>query len=216
MGSAALRRAFERLHGLVDALDGIRLDGKTDPNICREVFQRHSIEWTESAWQALQDEYVDRLAEEAEQRPCGQLCPGLPETLDHLASRPDCVLGLLTGNILRGAEIKLRAFGVWDYFVCGAFGGDREHRPQLVEVALQRAHQKCGRPFAAADAVVIGDTPADIQTARAGGCVSVAVATGRYSTSDLAAHEPDWILDDLADLDRVLRALSLPPRAAVI
>jgi phosphoglycolate phosphatase len=214
MGSAALRQAFADLHGLADPLAGVRLDGKTDPRICREVFDQHDLPWSDVAWQSLKARYVQRLEEEAAHRPCGQLCPGLPQLLEILSRREDCVLGLLTGNVARGAEIKLRTFGVWDYFEFGAFGCDRERRPELVEVALARAAKRRGQTFLPEHAVVIGDTPADIETGRVTGCASVAVATGRFSTAELAAHRPDWVLEDLSDLGRALQAFSLEPLEA--
>jgi phosphoglycolate phosphatase-like HAD superfamily hydrolase len=211
MGSAALRRAFAEVHGIEDPLSGIRLDGKTDPTICREVFERHSLAWSDYAWQRIQEAYVRCLEQEAAERPCGQLCPGVWELLDCLATRQDCAVGLLTGNVRRGAEIKLRVFGLWDYFAFGAFGCDRDRRPELVGVALDRAAQSFGAGFLPSDAFVIGDTPADIETARLGGCASLAVATGRYSDAELRAHGADWVLEDLSDLGSVLGILALAP-----
>jgi phosphoglycolate phosphatase-like HAD superfamily hydrolase len=49
---------------------------------------------------------------------------------------------------------------------------------------------------------VIGDTPLDIACARAADAWVVAVATGSFSTADLAPHQPDLLLPDLTDPDR--------------
>jgi len=211
MGSAALRRAFLELYGLTDPLHGIRLDGKTDPRICREVFERFELNWSIAAWDQLIERYVRCLEEEAVARPVGQLCPGVTQLLSILSGRRDCALGLLTGNVRRGAEIKLRAFGIWDAFTFGAFGSDRELRPELVAVALARAQERFGLQFQPSDAIVIGDTPADIETAKAGGCACVAVATGRFTVDELRHLGPDFVLQDLGDLDRALEAFALAP-----
>src|SRR6187397_511764 len=77
MGSAAMRRAFQQRHGLEEALREIRLDGRTDWSICREVFATHSLSWTDEAWHAITDVYVACLEVEAIERPAGQLCPGV-------------------------------------------------------------------------------------------------------------------------------------------
>ena len=84
-------------------------------------------------------------------------------------------------------------------------GSDAEARDELPPVALARAASRYGRAFAAARAVVIGDTPADIRCARAAGTRVVAVATGRHGVEELAAHRPDAVLPDLASVDRVVR-----------
>lgn len=209
MGSAALKRAFLKLHGLPDALQGMRLDGMTDPDICREVFERNGLVWSETALGPVIEEYLVCLGEEAALRPCGQLCPGVAALLESLSTREDCVLGLLTGNVQGGAELKLRTFGLWERFVLGAYGSDRSRRVELVEVAFGRVEKLRGIRPKPHEAVVIGDTPADIATGRHNGCRSVAVATGRYSVDQLREHGPDHVLHDLADLAQSLDALGL-------
>jgi phosphoglycolate phosphatase len=209
MGSRALGRAFRERHALHDALADLRLDGKTDRSICREVFERHGLGFTDRQWTGIVEAYLGCLEQEARERPSGRLCPGVRELLDALSARGDCALGLLTGNVRQGAEIKLRTFGLWEYFSIGAFGCDRELRSELVAVALERAEQHFGERFEPAGTLVIGDTPADIEAARAGGCISVAVATGRYGLSELRACEPDVLLEHLGELQRTLGAFGL-------
>jgi phosphoglycolate phosphatase len=210
MGSAAMRRAFHQRHGIEEALQRIRLDGRTDWSICREIFQNHSLPWSDSAWNDIIEAYVACLEVEAKERPCGQLCPGIVPLLEHVAANPDFVVGLLTGNVRRGAEIKLRTFGIWHHFRLGAYGCDRERREELVEVAAVRAAEEAGLRFAPRQIVIIGDTPADIAAAQHGGCVSLAVATGRYSTRELLDHGAEVALEDLSDLQEVLRAMQWP------
>ena len=54
---------------------------------------------------------------------------------------------------------------------------------------------------------VIGDTPLDVQCARAIGVRVLAVATGMFSRDEIAVGEPDQLLEDLGDTDRVVPIL---------
>ena len=117
-------------------------------------------------------------------------------------------LGLLTGNFVEGARIKLEYFDLWKYFRCGAFGDDASDRNHLVPVAIERARE-CGFIDAApTDVVVIGDTPHDIACARAVGAMPIAVATGSYSVDQLKAAGADVVFKDLSDTAAVMRALA--------
>jgi len=80
-------------------------------------------------------------------------------------------------------------------------------RNKLGPVAHSRAVKKHGMSFDAQDVYVLGDTPRDIDCARAAGFVAVAIATGSYGTDELAAHKPDFLFGDLSDTQSVLAAL---------
>ena len=135
------------------------------------------------------------------------LFDGIVELLESLHGREDCVLGLLTGNIEKGAELKLSHYGVWEYFEFGAFADDHVDRNKLGPVAHSRAVEKHGISFEAKDVYVLGDTPRDIDCARAAGFVAVAIATGSCGKDELAAHEPDFLFGDLSDTGGVMRTL---------
>jgi phosphoglycolate phosphatase-like HAD superfamily hydrolase len=154
----------------------------------------------------LLDGYVHHLALELPKRE-GRVLPGIVELLDALHRREDCVLGLLTGNIEKGAELKLSHYGVWDYFEFGAFADDHVDRNKLGPVAHSRAVEKHGISFDARYVYVLGDTPRDIDCARAAGFVAVAIATGSYGKDELAAHQPDFLFEDLSDTKGVMEAL---------
>ena len=113
----------------------------------------------------------------------------------------------MTGNIEEGARIKLLPTGLWPSFRVGAYGSDHMDRRRLPSLAARRAHALLGREFPPAELVVIGDTPHDVDCARACGAVAVAVATGQYPREALLADRPDHFFEDLSDTDRVLRAL---------
>jgi phosphoglycolate phosphatase len=155
---------------------------------------------------AFLDSYVHFLSLELPQRP-GTLLPGVLELLEKLRARPQVVLALLTGNVSRGARLKLEQYGVWHFFEFGAFADDHHDRNELGPFARARAREKHGHEFEAARIDVIGDTPRDIACGKAIDARTIAIATGTWSRDALAAHHPDFLFDDLADVDQVIRRL---------
>ncbi len=118
-------------------------------------------------------------------------------------------MGLLTGNLRRGAELKLGRYGVLELFSFGAFADDSHDRNKLGAFARDRAREAHGAEFHARDIHIIGDTPHDVNCAKAIGAVAVGVATGRYSREQLEKAGADFVFDDLADVDGVIRRLGL-------
>jgi phosphoglycolate phosphatase-like HAD superfamily hydrolase len=116
-------------------------------------------------------------------------------------------VGLLTGNFVEGARIKLEYFDLWKYFPWGAFGGDSASRNDLVPIALSRARGHGIDGVAPADVIVVGDTPNDVECALVAGATPVAVATGSYSVAQLRAAGADIVFDDLSDTAAFLRLL---------
>ena len=205
-GEYALRLAFKERFGVDDDLSAISFAGSTDGAIARQMFAAHDIPPTPENIADLFDGYVHHLARELPRRE-GRVLPGIIELLEALHRREDCVLGLLTGNIEKGAELKLSHYGVWDFFEFGAFADDHVDRNKLGPVAHSRAVEKHGISFEAEDVLVIGDTPRDIDCARAAGFVAVAIATGSYAKDELAAHKPDFLFEDLSNTRGVMEAL---------
>ena len=209
-GGDAMGRAFEEIHGVADAFAGIEMSGKTDPAILREAWEAAGIDPSQRDVKAFHDCYVghlkDTLSESDRQR---HLKPGLPGLLEAMAANENVVLGLLTGNVVTGAQLKLESFGILHYFRIGAYGSDNEDRKALVPVAQLRARQYCVTYIAPERTFVIGDTPRDIDCAQAHGVKAVAVATGNYSIQELQAHQPDHCWADLSDQQAVLQCLGL-------
>ena len=205
-GEHALRLGFRERFGVEDDLSSISFAGSTDSAIARQMFAAHGIPSTPENVADLLDGYVHHLERELPRRE-GAVLPGILDLLRALKARPDCVLGLLTGNIERGARLKLSHYGVWDFFEFGAYADDHTDRNKLGPVAHARAVEKRGISFDAEDIFVIGDTPKDIGCARAAGFVAVAIATGKYTREELAAHRPDHLFEDLSDTGAVLEAL---------
>ena len=112
------------------------------------------------------------------------------------------MLGLLTGNLAEGAALKLRSGGIDpERFRVGAYGSDAAHRPELPPIAARRAEPIFGRVPHGAEVVIIGDTPADIACGSGIDARALAVATGGYSVTDLAACGPHAVFEDLCDTD---------------
>jgi phosphoglycolate phosphatase len=188
-----------------------RYDGKTDRQIAREQMRAAGIDDAEITVRMddVLEAYVRRLADDLDRDPTvARLCGGVLPLLDALEQHERVTLGLLTGNIEFGARRKLQAVGVaFERFRVNAFGSDHEERPQLPLVAQQRASTFFGAPMPGDRMVIIGDTPADIHCGRAIGVRAIGVATGRYSVTDLAAHNPADVFATLDDTDAVVASI---------
>lgn len=211
----APRRAFRRAlieHFGTDG-DEARTDfsGKTDPEIVYELMRRAGFDddRIEARIASLFDHYLDGLERELAAETGHRLHAGAAEAVAALAGDPRVVLGLVTGNVERGARLKLERFGLWERFAVGAFGSDDRERDRLPGIAIDRARRLTGRAFAGREVVVVGDTPADVRCARAAGVRAVAVATGRPSRSQLAACHPDLLIDSLEEWPALLAELGL-------
>jgi phosphoglycolate phosphatase-like HAD superfamily hydrolase len=133
----------------------------------------------------------------------GGVLPGVQRLLDYAHEHPEIHNALLTGNMRRGAEIKLSHYGLWKYFEFGAFADDDVDRNKLGPIALERARAHLKRDFVIHHTWVIGDTVHDIRCGKALGCKTLAVATGRASVDQLSAHQPDMVLENLSNFETV-------------
>jgi phosphoglycolate phosphatase len=182
--------------------------GKTDQVIYSDIAALMSID--PALAEQKQDEVFDRFFTLLEQRLHQgnvTVLPGVHILLDALEQEEAATSALLTGNMLRGARIKLTPPDLLRYFSFGAFGSDALHRHELPAIAQTRAYDKLGVVFKAKEIVVIGDTPHDIDCGRHLNVKTIAVATGRYSHDQLAAEKPDFLFDNLSETDRILDAI---------
>jgi phosphoglycolate phosphatase-like HAD superfamily hydrolase len=210
-GRSAIFTAMTEVYGETGPIDGFRFHGKTDPAIVRGLLRAagHGDTWIERGFDRLWERYYEELENELAARD-GRVFtyPGVTDLLERLGSDDRFCLGLVTGNMERGAWQKLRACGLDDHFGFGAFGSDSEHREDLPPLARDRAEASLGRSFVLGEAIVVGDTPEDINCARVSGARVLAVATGRNSIDELAEHNPDAVVSDLSDTNLVMRILS--------
>jgi phosphoglycolate phosphatase-like HAD superfamily hydrolase len=208
-GGRAMSLAFDEVFAIANAFQGIPMAGRTDAWILSDAAIAHGIPPDSPGLARFREAYLRHLVIELEKPGVARkgVMPGVRELLDALSSRSDVFLALLTGNFEAGARLKLEYFDLWRYFSCGAFGDDAPHRNVLVPKALS-AVEACGGPaFAAADAIVIGDTPLDVGCAVHVGARSLAVATGSHSIDELRAAGADAVLADLSDTEEVVRLI---------
>lgn len=196
----AFHTALLETFGTAGAIDNHNFAGKTDPQIARELLSATGMAAAEidAGLSRLWDRYLHHLGQRLSKTPMNVLS-GVGELLTALSGQPDVAMGLLTGNIVRGAELKLRSAGLYDHFRTGSYGSDSEIRNDLAPIALQRATETWRVTFDPQNVWVVGDTPADIECGQAGGTRTLGVATGRYSPDVLAAAGADAVMHDLSN-----------------
>jgi len=207
-GGRAIMRAMTETYGRWGPLEDYSYHGRTDPQIVRDLVLKAGVseEEVEAGLDDCLDLYVRLLRGEVRDGSV-EVLPGVRELLAALDADRRVMVGLLTGNLIGGAGVKLGPTGLVGFFNVGAYGSDSSHRPDLVEVAVRRAGELVGRRFAGKEVAVIGDTPADVTCGAALGAKAIAVATGIHDRDELAAHGPDYLFDDLSDWRGVYAAI---------
>jgi phosphoglycolate phosphatase len=206
-GHHAIARATAERFGGNGDLEGVEIAGRTDTSIARQVLEKYGKPVSDESIHDFLNLYVRLLAEELPRRE-GRVLPGVLELLQRSASQPDTTLGLLTGNLERGAKLKLEHYQIWDFFAFGAFADDHQDRNQLGAFAISRALKGTGIDFPASQVDVIGDTGHDIACGKAIGARTVAVATGSWTREQLAPYGPDFLFDDLSNVGEVMETLA--------
>jgi len=197
-GVKAFAKVFSSEFGVSNGFERLKFAGRTDYSLVREFFVQHSIAPTPANFRRFFDAYVfwlDQLLSQCE----GGICPGVLEFIAGLRGlNPRPLIGLLTGNIRLGAEIKLRYYGLWDLFETGAFADDHEERDCIAAIARSRGGTLLKQELPGHSVLVVGDTPHDIRCGRSIGARTLAVATGGSSLDELQPHRPDWLVTDLS------------------
>jgi len=201
-GRSALGRALEETFGTRGPIESYDFRGKTDPRIIRDLMRAAGVAEARipARIPCCLAAYAVALAEAVGDGSRVQTLPGVVELVRALGARADLVLGLLTGNVETGARLKLAPTGLWPYFRVGAYGSDDPDRTRLPAIAAARVERLTGAPVSMAQLTIIGDTPLDVECARACGAVAVAVATGQHGFDELRACGPDLIFHDFADV----------------
>jgi phosphoglycolate phosphatase-like HAD superfamily hydrolase len=210
-GRAAFNAALVEVFGTVGPAEaGYDFRGRTDLRILHDLMAAagFSSEEIAAGRDACFAAYVRELAAVIGDGSRVQVLPGVPGLVQALAARDDALVGLLTGNVEAGARIKLASTGLWPLFQVGAFGSDDIDRRRLPAIACERARAVVGREFPFDRVVIIGDTPLDVDCARACGARAIAVATGFYPYDELEGCGPDLIFKDFADVPDVVARLT--------
>ncbi len=227
-GGRAILRAIKDVYGVEGELGDYSFHGRTDPGIIGDLAALWGAGEPDSAAGAFAGETQPRVVHDLAERlgvhagPIDRLVdvciaryvellrqeidggevetlPGIRELVTALAADRRALVGLLTGNVLEGARLKLEPTGLYSLFKVGAYGSDSALRADLPGVAVARAETLSGRRYAGKDVVIIGDTPADVECGASLGVTAVAVATGRHTVDELSAHAPDHLFADLSD-----------------
>ena len=203
-GGKAMGLAFGDLFGIEDGFKKVEFSGRTDRYIVTTALRQHGIngDFDEHQGRFL-ERYYAHLPQMLRERE-GKLMPGFPALLDALAKQSHVRLGLATGNFSHAAQLKLAHYGIDGYFSGGGFGEESEDRA----VVVGRAIERLGEGLPSAEAVVIGDTPHDISSAKANGAIAVGVATGGHSVEQLKECGADFVFQDFSDWRSAIATLT--------
>lgn len=208
-GRGYFRHALTVAFGKAGPVDTFDMAGKTDWQIIEELMGLAGVDRADVA--AKREEvFADYARQVADHAPTFKMrvLPGVLPLLARLRRMPEFDLGLVTGNVREAVPHKLRSVGIDpEQFVVGAFGSEHVDRNTLPGLAFERWVERVGEPVQVEQALIIGDTPRDIACARHAGMKVFCVATGHHDYRGLAAHQPDYLLEDLTQTEAVLEIL---------
>lgn len=185
--------AITNLHAKMEFSFG----GMTDRAIVRQTLVRMGQAASDADIDRVIALYVELLAEQLPKSTRYRILPGVRALLERLSSANGCAIGLGTGNVKAGAQLKLDHGGLFSSFAFGGFGCDHEDRAALLAVGAERGARTLGVRRDECRVVVIGDTLRDIDAARKIGAECIAVATGGASIEQLTMGKPDALFPDL-------------------
>ena len=205
-GKVALHAALTSHFSVKEIRDRVLFSGRTDPGIGVDLLRIHDLEVSPENLLHLELAYLQHLPDALEQNP-GSIMPGVLDWLDSLNQASHVKLGLLTGNVRRGAELKLRHYRLWDYFSFGGFADGLHDRDEVARHALKESETHLKAKLDPRQIWVIGDTPLDVKCARAIGANVIAVTTGWHTREELVAAQADYVFDTLEDGKELLAEL---------
>ena len=200
-GEKAFGQVCLQEFNIPNATENLHFAGRTDPAIVRDFFKLFGIEPTPEHFARFFSAYVIIL-EKILGTLDGTVLPGARELVaafQTMAHRP--LIGLLTGNIKQGAQLKLTHYRLWDSFAMGAYGDDHEDRNQIAAIARNRGAKLLGTKLRGEEVLVIGDTPRDVECGRAIDAKVLAVATGIFSINQLSECKADWVVPNLSEVN---------------
>jgi len=194
--------------GTVGNMETVNFQGKTDLLIITESLIPAGISAAEidTNLRILKKKYFHNLREMMRVHRA-TLMPGIMDLLEKLRGRKGVITGLLTGNFMESAYIKLNRFDLGDYFSFGVFGCDAVNRNDMPGIARMILKKKFSLDIDFRDMVIIGDTIYDIECSKKSGAVSVSVGTGWTDREILLKNNPDFYFDDLRDTRQVVTSI---------
>ena len=200
-GVQAFERTFTEIFGLKEATRRMKFAGRTDVSLVREAFRLFNVDPVNANFRKFFEHYP-RFLEEMLKACKGGVCEGIQSLINELNRAPEKpALGLLTGNVRRGAELKLRHYNLWHHFTTGAFADDHEDRNCIAGIAHKRGEELLNTKLNGQEIVVIGDTPLDIACGQSIGAKVLAVGTGEFGRAELAKAAPTWAVDHVGQIE---------------
>jgi len=203
-GHQAMDQAFVRVYGTLGHFEQREFAGKTDPMVMREAAREMGLALDDETWARLEEAFLDALGDAVKTHPVTAM-PGAADLVAALATDARVGLAVGTGNLARGAQIKLKATGLARFFPVGGYGDDAEDRPGMLAAAMRRARQYYGA--GEASVVAVGDTPRDVEAARQNGVPLIGVATGHYDAAVLERAGAAAVFPTLEDGAAVMAAI---------
>lgn len=205
-GSRALMSSLAHVFGRPFERNGVPFAGRTDRAIITDLMTANGVPESDLDW-GLQSvfRWLPHFMQIESDLTPSVAYPGVHPLLNSLREQKGHLPGLLTGNLEITSNIKLVSAGIdVSQFLLGAFGDESADRRDLPPLAIKRASALMGEDLTTA--LVVGDTPGDIDCAHANGLSAMAVATGPFTVEELASHNPEYLLPNFADIDSVLSA----------
>jgi phosphoglycolate phosphatase len=198
-GAASWRLAFDELYGIPADIGKFTDTGMTDPDVGRKTFRAvlhrepERKEFTRLLERRLH--YLHRTVAESEDY---RVLPGVQELLPRLIN-DGYLLGLVTGNVEAAAHVKLHRARLNRFFSFGGYGSDSTDRGELTRIALKRATMVYGESLSPAQAIVVGDTPHDVEGAHAAGMACVGVGSHHFNVEQLREAGADYAIASLQE-----------------
>jgi phosphoglycolate phosphatase len=198
-GAASWRLAFDELYGIPADIGEFTDSGMTDPEVGRKTFEAVLNRKPErKEFTRLLERRLHYLHETVAESKHYEVLSGVEELLPKLIDE-GYLLGLVTGNVEAAAHIKLHRARLNRFFSFGGYGSDSADRTELTKIALARAALVYGEPVSAAQALVVGDTPHDVEAAHAAGLACVGVGSHNFTAEQLRAAGADWAIASLTE-----------------
>jgi phosphoglycolate phosphatase len=198
-GGASWRLAFDELYGIPADIGKFTDTGMTDPDVGRKTFeavmhrQPQRKEFTRLLERRLF--YLHQTVTESDGY---RVLAGVQELLPKLIE-DGYLLGLVTGNLEAAAHIKLHRAQLNRFFSFGGYGSDATDRGELTKIALGRGALVYGEPLTPDQAIVVGDTPHDVQGAHAAGMECVGVGSHHFNVDQLRDSGADYAIASLEE-----------------
>jgi phosphoglycolate phosphatase-like HAD superfamily hydrolase len=200
-GAASWRLAFDELYGIPADIGKFTDTGMTDPDVGRKTFEAVLHRKPERGeFARLLERRLHYLHDTVAASTGYRILPGAEELLLRLIE-VGRLLGLVTGNLEAAAHIKLHRAGLNRFFSFGGYGSDSNDRAEVTRIALQRAAFVFGEPVAADEAIVVGDTPRDVEAAHSAGIACLGVASHKFTAEQLRHAGADHVVDSLTEVE---------------